>query len=143
LGYTKRSNIDGNGDFVGAAISFPLPFSGEKYSKHGQAVQEKYMATKNFENYKKEKRRDVSLLNKEIEKVLSELSILKYKTVTFANNSRAITAKAYRVGEATYNELLQSELKLQKILMHKVMLEAKRDIKRATLKYVKGESLNE
>ena len=143
LGYTKRSNIDGNGDFVGAAISFPLPFSGEKYSKHGQAVQEKYMAVKNFENYKRQKNRDISVLNKEIDKLLGELSILKDKTIKFARNSREITAKSYGLGNSTYVELLQSELKLQKILMHKVMLEAKRDIKRATLKYVKGESLNE
>lgn len=143
LGYTKRSNIDGNGDFVGAAISFPLPFSGEKYSKHGQAVQEKYMAVKNFENYKRQKNRDISVLNKEIDKLLGELSILKEKTIKFARNSREITAKSYGLGNSTYVELLQSELKLQKILMHKVMLEAKRDIKRATLKYVKGESLNE
>ncbi len=143
LGYTKRSNIDGNGDFVGAAISFPLPFSGEKYSKHGQAVQEKYMAVKNFENYKRQKNRDISVLNKEIDKLLGELSILKDKTIKFARNSREITSKSYGLGNSTYVELLQSELKLQKILMHKVMLEAKRDIKRATLKYVKGESLNE
>ncbi len=143
LGYTKRSNIDGNGDFVGAAISFPLPFSGEKYSKHGQAVQEKYMAVKNFENYKRQKNRDISVLSKEIDKLLGELSILKEKTIKFARNSREITAKSYGLGNSTYVELLQSELKLQKILMHKVMLEAKRDIKRATLKYVKGESLNE
>ncbi len=143
LGYTKRSNIDGNGDFVGAAISFPLPFSGEKYSKHGQAVQEKYMAVKNFENYKRQKNRDISVLNKEIDKLLGELSILKEKTIKFARNSREITAKSYGLGNSTYVELLQSELKLQRILMHKVMLEAKRDIKRATLKYVKGESLNE
>ncbi len=143
LGYTKRSNIDGNGDFVGAAISFPLPFSGEKYSKHGQAVQEKYMAVKNFENYKRQKNRDISVLSKEIDKLLGELSILKEKTIKFARNSREITAKSYGLGNSTYVELLQSELKLQKILMHKVMLEAKIDIKRATLKYVKGESLNE
>ena len=143
LGYTKRSDIDGNGDFVGAAISFPLPFSGEKYSKHGQAVQEKYMAVKNFENYKRQKNRDISVLHKEIEKLLGELSILKEKTIKFARNSREITAKSYGLGNSTYVELLQSELKLQKILMNKVMLEAKRDIKRATLKYVKGEPLNE
>ncbi|MCT4641202.1 MAG: TolC family protein [Bacteriovoracaceae bacterium] len=143
LGYTKRSNIDGNEDFVGAAISFPLPFSGEKYSKHGQAVQEKYIAVKNFENYKRQKNRDISVLSKEIDKLLGELSILKEKTIKFARNSREITAKSYGLGNSSYVELLQSELKLQKILMHKVMLEAKRDIKRATLKYVKGESLNE
>ena len=143
LGYTKRSDTDGNGDFVGAAISFPLPFSGEKYSKHGQAVQEKYMAVKNFENYKRQKNRDISVLSKEIDKLLGELSILKEKTIKFARNSREITAKSYGLGNSTYVELLQSELKLQKILMNKVMLEAKRDIKRATLKYVKGEPLNE
>ena len=143
LGYTKRSKIDNNGDFVGAAISFPLPFSGEKYSKYGQAVQEKYVAVKNFENYKRQKNRDISVLSKEIDKLLGELSILKEKTIKFARNSREITAKSYGLGNSTYVELLQSELKLQKILMHKVMLEAKRDIKRATLKYVKGESLNE
>tara|TARA_Y100000741_G_scaffold117884_1_gene88469 strand:+ start:86 stop:301 length:216 start_codon:yes stop_codon:yes gene_type:complete len=71
------------------------------------------------------------------------LSILKEKTIKFARNSREITAKSYGLGNSTYVELLQSELKLQKILMNKVMLEAKRDIKRATLKYVKGEPLNE
>ena len=143
LGYTKRSNIDGNGDFVGAAISFPLPFSGEKYSKHGKAVQEKYMAVKNYENYKRQKIRDISVLEKEIKKLLGELNILKERTIKFARNSREITSKSYGLGNSTYVELLQSELKLQKILMHKVMLEAKRDIKRATLKYVKGEPLNE
>ena len=143
VGFTKRSDIDGNGDFVGAAISFPLPFSGEKYSKHGQAVQEKYMAVKNYENYRRQKNRDISVLSKEIDKLLGELSILKEKTIKFARNSREITAKSYGLGNSTYVELLQSELKLQRILMHKVMLEAKRDIKRATLKYVKGDPLNE
>ena len=101
------------------------------------------MAVKNFENYKRQKNRDISVLRKEIEKLLGELSILKEKTIKFARNSREITAKSYGLGNSTYVELLQSELKLQKILMNKVMLEAKRDIKRATLKYVKGEPLNE
>lgn len=143
VGYTKRSDIDGNGDFVGVTISFPLPFSGEKYSKHAQAVQEKYIVVKNYENYKRQKIRDISVLSKEIDKLLGELSILKEKIIKFARNSREIIAKSYSLGNSTYVELLQSELKLQKILMHKVMLEAKRDIKRATLKYVKGEPLNE
>jgi len=143
LGITKRSNIDGNGDFVGVSISFPLPFSRVKYSTHGKAVEEKYMAVKNYENYKKKKVRDISVLTKELQKTISELNILKNKTIKFAQNSRQITSKSYGIGNSTYVELLQSELKLQKILMHKVMLEAKRDIKKATLKYVKGESLNE
>jgi outer membrane protein TolC len=83
------------------------------------------------------------VLEKEIKKLLGELNILKERTIKFARNSREITSKSYGLGNSTYVELLQSELKLQKILMNKVMLEAKRDIKRATLKYVKGEPLNE
>ncbi|MEE3078943.1 MAG: TolC family protein [Bdellovibrionota bacterium] len=141
VGYTKRSDIDGNGDFLGASLSFPLPFSGEKYSKHAQAVNEKVEAVKRYENYKKEKKRDIAILQKDIRMLLSELDIINKKTIKFAMNSREITAKSYGLGNSSYVELLQSELKLQKILMHKVMLEATRDIKRATLKYVKGEPL--
>ena len=96
-----------------------------------------------MKEYKRKKNRDISVLSKEIDKLLGELEILNEKTIKFARNSREITAKSYGLGNSTYVELLQSELKLQKILMHKVMLEAKRDIKRATLKYVKGEPLNE
>ena len=141
VGYTKRSDIDGNGDFLGASLSFSLPFSGEKYSKHAQAVNEKVEAVKRYENYKKEKKRDIAILQKDIKMLLSELDIINKKTIKFAMNSREITAKSYGLGNSSYVELLQSELKLQKILMHKVMLEATRDIKRATLKYVKGEPL--
>ena len=141
VGYTKRSDIDGNGDFLGASLIFPLPFSGEKYSKHAQAVNEKVEAVKRYENYKKEKKRDIAILQKDIKMLLSELDIINKKTIKFAMNSREITAKSYGLGNSSYVELLQSELKLQKILMHKVMLEATRDIKRATLKYVKGEPL--
>ena len=143
LGITKRSNIDGNGDFVGASVSFPIPFSGEKYSKHGKAVQEKYIAVKNYENYKRSKIRNISVLKKEIAKIKNEIKILNTKTIEFATNSRSITSKSYGLGNSSYIELLQSELKLQKILMQKVMLEAFRDMKVINLKYVLGEQLNE
>jgi outer membrane protein, heavy metal efflux system len=143
LGITKRSNIDGNGDFVGASVTFPLPFSGEKYSKHGQAVQQKYMAVKKYENYKRSKLRDVSILKKEINKLNDEINILNTKTIEFAANSRKITSKSYGLGNSSYVELLQSELKLQKILMNKIMLVAVRDMKIIGLKYVLGERLNE
>lgn len=143
LGYTKRSNIDNRGDFVGASISFPLPFSGKKYSAYGKAVNEKYSAKKELENYKRSKDRDSKILEKEIKKVSGEVSILTKKTIKFAKNSRKITAKSYSLGNSSYVELLQSELKLQKMLMKKVMLVAKRDIKKVTLRYILGESLYE
>lgn len=143
LGYTKRFYGDGSGDFIGGSILFPLPFSKVKYSKHKKALQESRRAVENYEDYKNQKKRDISVLSQEIKKIISEIHILKQKTIKFARNSRQITSKSYGLGNSSYIELLQSELKLQEILMHKVQLEAKRDVQRVTLKYIKGESLNE
>ena len=143
LGATIRSDIDGNEDFVGASVSFPLPFSGEKYSNHGAAVAERYAAIKEYENYRKEKQRDTSVVKNEIYKNKNELKILNEKTVKFAQDSRSIAAKLYGLGNSSYIELLQSELKLKKILMHKIMLQAKIDIQKITLKYLSGEPLHE
>ena len=143
LAVTKRSNLDGHGDFVGASLSFPLPFSDDKYSQHAKAVHETYMAVKSFEEYKKRKKRDMIILEKELRKLTAELKILKDKTIKFARNSRSITSKSYALGNSSYIEVLQSELKLQQMLMRKVVLYAKRDIKRVALKYITGEPLYE
>ncbi|WP_372655182.1 TolC family protein [Halobacteriovorax sp.] len=143
LGYTKRSNIDGRGDFVGASLSFPLPFSGDKYSKKGVAVHEKYSAQKNLENYKRVRERDRSILSHQIESVEKDLHIINSKTIRFARNSRSITSKSYGLGNSSYVELLQSELKLQSILMLKSRLQAMRDSYKIALKYTSGENLSE
>ncbi len=143
LGYTKRSNIDGRGDFVGASVSFPLPFSGDKYSKKGSAVFEKYTAKKEFENYEKKKNRDSEILKYEISKAEKDLFILNSKMIKFAKNSRAITSKSYGLGNSSYLELLQSELKLQNILILKSDLLSKRDSFKVALKYTLGEKLSE
>ncbi len=143
LGYTQRSDIDGQGDFISAAITFPIPISDERDSKYTMAMQEKFQALSHYENYKRAKDRDIALISKEIQKLISEIEILDNKIIKFAMNSRHITSKSYGIGNATYIELLQSELKLQNILIHKVRLEAKRDMKRVALKYIKGEPLHD
>lgn len=143
LGYTKRSDIDRHGDFISAAISFPLPISDQRDSQYGMAMQEKFQALRHYEDYKRAKNREIALVSKEIQKLISEIEILDNKIIKFAMNSRYITSKSYGIGNATYIELLQSELKLQNILMHKVELEAKRDMKRVALKYIKGEPLHD
>jgi outer membrane protein TolC len=143
VGYTKRSNVDNRGDFVGASISFPLPFSGKKYSNYARAVQEKYSALNELKDYRLKKEADSSILSREIKKLDAELKILNGKTIKFARNSRKITAKSYSLGNSSYVELLQSELKLQSLLLKKTLLSARRDIKKVTLKYRLGESLYE
>lgn len=143
VGYTKRQDLDGNGDFVGASVTFPIPLSSEKYANHKKVTHEKYVALKDYEEYKKSKSKESSILLKEIKKLEKQLDIFNNKTIKFATNSRSITAKSYGLGNSTYVELLQSELKLQSILMEKVMIEAKRDLKRVTLNYTLGRALHE
>ncbi len=143
LGYTKRSDIDRHGDFISAGIAVPIPISDARYSKYGVALQEKFQALRHYEDFKRAKSRDIALLAKEIQKLISEIEILENKIIKFAMNSRYITSRSYGIGNATYVELLQSELKLQNILMHKVSLDAQRDMKRVALKYIKGEPLDD
>lgn len=143
VGYTKRSDIDNRGDFISASISFPLPFSSTKYGNYSQNVQENYAAKRELKDYERSKNRDVEVLNFEIEKISSEIDLLAQKTIKFARNSRKITAKSYSLGNSSYVELLQSEIKLQNKLIKKIMLQAQRDMKVVALKYKLGESLYE
>ncbi len=141
LSYNRRSNIDGLGDFVSSTLSFPIPLTDKKNSKYAQAFKEKLQATQDLEAYKKDKKKNVSLLINEIDKLRDELKIVKNSMVDFAKNSRDIAAKSYAVGNSTYFELLQSEINLQKILLREVALNSKIDIQRVALKYIKGELL--
>ena len=70
-------------------------------------------------DYRRKKDRDLSLSDKDLSKIKNELNILSNKTIKFATDLRNITAKSYSLGNSTYIELLQSELKLQKILLKK------------------------
>lgn len=143
LAYTKRNDIDGNGDFVGASIGFTMPFSSKKYAGHDQAVQENYKAKKGYKTFTLKKNRDLAILGNDLKKIKTELNILQTRTITFAENSRSITSKSYGLGNSTYLELLQSEITLQKLLLEKSLLIARRDIQQITYKFIRGEALNE
>ena len=143
LGYTKRANIDDQGDFLSAAISMPLPFSSNKYAAYDQATFKKLEIIKTLADYKKSKNAKKEKIIYEVEKISAELGILKNKTIQFAENSREITTKSYRLGRSSYVELLQSELKLQKLLVKKAMLIASLAKAQVNYKFLVGEKLYE
>ncbi|MBT4791892.1 MAG: TolC family protein, partial [Halobacteriovoraceae bacterium] len=122
IGYIKRSNIDDQGDFVSAGISFPLPFSSTKYSQSKEAIQNKNIAVSRLENYLLKKKKRTKRLQINIQRINAELVVLKNKLIKFAENSREITLKAYSLGRASYLELLQSEMKLQEFLLKETNL---------------------
>ena len=134
--------IDNKGDFVGASISFPLPFSADKYSRHSQATHERYKAEKDLLDYRNKKKADLEISKLEIKKFDNDLKILQDKTLKYSRNARNITAKSYSYGKASYFELLQAELKLQQLLMKETMLKAGLDVKKIELRFIAGEKID-
>jgi len=143
VGYTKRSDLDRNGDFVGASVTFELPFSSQKYANVENSIQLKYAALKNLKDYELKKNETLNMAHSDIEKIKSDLIILNNKTIHFAQNSRDITAKSYGLGKTTYFELLSAELKLQKLLLKRSSLNATLNKKYVEYKFVNGEKLYE
>lgn len=143
IGYTKRSDIDKNGDFISAAVSFPIPTSSKKYANHSQAAFGRVEALKKMADYKRLKTSRSSRLRHESLKIKTELEIVNGKTIKFAENSRKITSKSYSLGQASYVELLQSELKLQKLLIKRSSLRAMLSHSQVAYKYLIGEKLYE
>ena len=127
VAYTKRSNIDNKGDFVGASVSFPLPFSGKKYAYNSNAVFQKTVKERAFRNYKLKKRSKLKEIAFKKERYLKELDILKNKTLNFAKSARDITSRSYRLGNTSYVELLNAEINLQNYLLKKTELESTLD----------------
>jgi len=141
--YRKRSDIDGNGDFVSASLSFPLPFSDKRYASNTTAVNEKYSAHKQLNNYKIKKSSNLRKIELSIKKISSELGILNSKTIRYAENSRKVTSKSYSLGQGTYVGLLQSELKLQSLLLKRETMKERISLLRLERKLIRGEKLNE
>ncbi|EQC45671.1 TolC family protein [Bacteriovorax sp. Seq25_V] len=143
LGYTKRANIDKQGDFASAMISFPLPFSDKTSASYGQAVEEENNIKYQLKNYNRFKESEEKRIKNQIKKIKNELGILDSKTIRFAQNSKKISSKSYTLGDTSYVELLQAELKLQNLLLMKSSLKAALAKNQVMYKFIIGDNLYE
>ncbi len=141
ISYTKRNDIDGLGDFVGASISIPLPSSDKRYAQKREAVQEKLSAEKRYRHYLNTKPNTLKEIELQILDLENQLMILKKQTIKFAKSSRDVTAKSYSRGGADYLELLRAELQYQNQLMKEISLIAKVKTKKIEYLYINGSKL--
>lgn len=142
ISYTKRNDLDGIGDFVGASISIPIPTSDLRYAAKKEAVHKRMEAEKSYRNYLNTKPNLLKKMEFEIKDVNNQLSILQKETLKFAKSSRDITAKSYSRGGADYLELLRSELQYQHQLMKQINLIANLKNKKINYLYIKGSDLS-
>lgn len=143
VGYTKRSNIDGNGDFVTIMAQVPIPVSERRGAEYEQVSFDRKATEQRLLDYRKKKKSALSSLEIRDKRFSSEIYILKTESINFAKNARKITAKAYELGTATYVALLQSELKLQKLLLKDSSLTAMKRLNSLEYKFILGENLHE
>tara|TARA_Y100000768_G_C23991353_1_gene693734 strand:+ start:15392 stop:16087 length:696 start_codon:yes stop_codon:yes gene_type:complete len=134
LTYTKRNDIDGLGDFVGASVSFPIPTSSKKYASKKSAVATKAMSEAKLRHYKLNKSTTLARLNVQIKDLNNQLKVLDNEVLKFAQSSRNIVSRSYARGGTDYLELLRSELQYQNQRLKKTALTAA--IKNQKLNYL-------
>lgn len=143
LGYLKRSDMDGKGDFITIGAAFPLPVTGRTDDLIQEATMAKHSAELHLDHYRLQKASRLSQLKLDLEKHRAELKILAQDSLRFAENSREIVSRSYGLGHATYAELLQSELRLTKLRQLKIKLEADISLKKLETKLLLGDQLHE
>lgn len=141
VSYTKRNDIDGIGDFVGASITIPIPTSSSRYADRKSAIFEKVAAEKKFKNYLISKDSQLNKMKNDIKDIDNQLTILQKETLKFAKSSRDVTAKSYSRGGADYLELLRSELQYQNQLLKEVNLIANLKNKKLNYLFLQGDDL--
>ena len=85
----------------------------------------------------------MGFLEASIEKLNEEIRILRTKTLQFAQSLRKITSRSYGLGNSTYIELLDAEIKLLTILLRENKLNASLKNFRLERKFIAGGKLDE
>ena len=143
FGYTFRSKNWAGGDFLSAFINIPIPTSSASSASYKKAVFQKYEAKNILRNYEINKKSNLGYLNESIHPSRAELRILQKKTLQFAKSLRKITSKSYGLGNSTYIELLDAEIKLLSILLRENLLNANLKGLRLDRKFIAGGKLDE
>lgn len=141
VNYTKRNNVDGLGDFVGASITIPIPTSSKRYADKSQALMKKVAAQKRYRHYKVTKGKVLKKVELEILDLENQLKILNKETLKYAKSSRDVIARSYARGGADYLELLRSELQYQQERVKKVNIETTLKKKKVGYLFIQGDDL--
>ena len=143
LGFTKRSAVANNGDQITFSVAMHIPLSNSRNSEIRKVKSEDDYLRFKLVDYRRRKRSLLNTLELENRKLERESSVLILESINFARNARQITAESYRLGAESYVALLQSELKLQQLLLKAVELKAMNRLNSLEYKFLLGDKLHE
>ena len=125
------------------AVAMPLPLSAKTSASYQQALHERQRAELMLADYRRNKASELLRYQQQIKRLTSELTILTNTTVPLATDAKRLAFISYKLAKASYHELLQSELKLQALLLRQTSLRAKVAQARLEYKFRNGERLDD
>ena len=137
-GYVFRSNMDGNEDFVSLTFGIPIPITSQRSASFAAAQSSAEASKVAHEDYTRKRNLNISTQLFEIERTQSEIAVIEKQVLELARISRELVSRSYGLGDATYTEILASELSLLDIQIKQVKLWAELRIASAIWMYNKG-----
>ena len=141
LGYTFRSNLDNQGDFIGLTLAIPIPINNRRDVQTNAARLSEQAAMSLYEDYKNKRINLIKQLRLDLDRLTREDQILTYKSIKYARLAKDIVSKSYGLGNSSYVELLATELSLEELELKKVKYWAELWNIKLKIKYLKGEQL--
>ena len=142
LAFGYRPNFDGQGNFFSLHVTVPLPVTASRRAEQLRSLQAQQQVTLQLAEYQAFKHSELQVLRQRLAKLKAELNILNKGIKQFATDARRLAFTSYRLGKATYAELLQAELKLQKILLQQIALTAQLANTHLQYRYLNGAQLH-
>lgn len=136
-------NIEMSQSTIMLGVAMPLPLSAKSSATYQQALHEQQRAELVLVDYRRNKASELLRYRQQIKRLASELTILTNTTVPLATDAKRLAFISYKLAKASYHELLQSELKLQALLLRQATLQAKLAQARLEYKFRNGERLDD
>ena len=141
LGYTFRSDLDSNGDFVSLTLAMPIPISDGRHAEYAASESSESALRHAYRDYQKNRTSMLAETKIELLRINTELKIIDEQTLRFAEAARKISSTSYGLGNSSYIELLAAELSLQEVQLERIKLWSELWSTKAQLKYLQGERL--
>ena len=143
LGFTYNPGFGGQDHSFSLQFSLPLPITASRRAEYARSLQAQQQAELQLAEYRNFKDSELQALQQRVAKIKAALRILQTGIKQYATDSRSLAFTYYRLGNTTYAELLQAELKLQEILLKQADLMAQLANTRLQYRFLKGVKLHD
>lgn len=139
--YRYRDNYDKTGDYFSVVLAIPIPLWGQRNAQTRAITNTKLVAKEQLRDVIAKKHAKIEEIRSNIVRIESEVQILKNQTIQYAQTTKTIAMQRYRVGNATYKDVLDAEIRLLTYSLTLYNLTAQKQALQAEYLYTMGENM--